>query len=246
MVYKGSQFYDDEQLLTKYLERRRWDENANDTIEKPVFMDLLGEVTDKDVLDLGCGTAGFGNELLDLGASSYTGIEGSKKMFELSKDIMTRNNGKVIHTAIEAWDFPASSYDMVVSRLVIHYINDIDALFDQVYNTLAQEGAFIFSVEHPVITSSYGTVKTEGLKQSWIVDQYFYTGPREQDWLGGKVIKYHRTIEDYFVGLQKAGFVIEGLRESKPQEKNFHNQETYHRRMKIPLFLFIKARKVLV
>lgn len=36
MAYKGSQFYDDEQLLNKYLERRRWNENANDTIEKPV------------------------------------------------------------------------------------------------------------------------------------------------------------------------------------------------------------------
>lgn len=244
MAYKGSQFYDDEQLLNKYLERRRWNENANDTIEKPVFMDLIGDVTEKNVLDLGCGTAAFGKELLGLGARSYTGIEGSKKMVELAQETLPKANGKVIHTAIEAWDFPASSYDMVVSRLVLHYINDIDTLFDQVYNALAQEGAFIFSVEHPVITSSYGTAKTEGLKQSWIVDQYFHTGPREQDWLGGKVIKYHRTIEDYFGGLQKAGFVIESLKESKPREENFHNPETYHRRMKIPLFLLIKARKV--
>jgi GNAT superfamily N-acetyltransferase len=61
---------------------------------------------------------------------------------------------------------------------------------------------------------------------------------------GGTVIKYHRTIEDYFKGLQKAGFIIECLRESKPREENFHNLETYKRRMKIPLFLFIKGKKI--
>lgn len=174
MAYKGSQFYDDEQLLNKYLERRRWNENANDTIEKPVFMDLIGDVTEKNVLDLGCGTAAFGKELLGLGARSYTGIEGSEKMVELAQETLPKANGKVIHTAIEAWEFPASAYDLVV----------------------------------------------------------------------GKVIKYHRSIEDYFGGLQKAGFVIESLKESKPREENFHNPETYHRRMKIPLFLLIKARKV--
>jgi len=243
MDYKGFQFYEDEHVLNRYLERRQWDENANDTIEKPIFMDFMDEVKEKNILDLGCGTAAFGNELLDLGAGSYTGIEGSRNMVERSQETMTRANGKVIHAAIEEWEFPSSSYDMVVSRLVLHYINDIVAIFDKVYNALAHGGTFIFSVEHPVITSSYGTFKPEGFKQEWIVDNYFYAGAREQEWLGGKVIKYHRTIEDYFVGLQKAGFVIESLKESRPREENFRNQETYRRRMRIPLFLMIKAVK---
>ncbi|TFE19077.1 class I SAM-dependent methyltransferase [Cohnella luojiensis] len=181
---------------------------------------------------------------MDSGALSYTGIEGSKNMVEISKETMNRANGKVIHTTMEDWDYPSSYYHMVVSRLALHYISDIESMFDKIYNSIEQEGTFIFSVEHPVMTSSYGIHKAEGFKQDWIVDNYFHTGVREQEWLGGTAIKYHRTIEDYYTGLQKAGFSIESLRESRPREENFQNQETYKRRMKIPLFLFMKAKKI--
>ncbi|MNI95747.1 hypothetical protein D3C73_1540660 [compost metagenome] len=36
MSYKGSDFYDNDVNLEKYIERRKWQENANDTLEKPV------------------------------------------------------------------------------------------------------------------------------------------------------------------------------------------------------------------
>jgi len=62
-------------------------------------------------------------------------------------------------------------------------------------------------------------------------------------WLGGHVIKYHRTVEAYFGGLQNAGFVVESVRESQPQRQQFSQEETYRRRQRIPLFLFFAARK---
>jgi hypothetical protein len=62
--------------------------------------------------------------------------------------------------------------------------------------------------------------------------------------MGGQVIKYHRTIEDYFTGLQRAGFVVESLREAEPQQEWFtEDEETYQRRKRIPLFLILAARK---
>ncbi|TFE19351.1 hypothetical protein [Cohnella luojiensis] len=65
MDYRGSQFYGEDHNFKNYLERRKWSENANDSIEKPIFMDLIGDVTEKNILDLGCGTASFGIELLE-------------------------------------------------------------------------------------------------------------------------------------------------------------------------------------
>ncbi|CAM2905992.1 class I SAM-dependent methyltransferase [Paenibacillus sediminis] len=241
---RGSQFYDQEHVFNNYMERRKWNENANDTIEKPIFMDLVADVTDYHILDLGCGTASFGNELLDSGARSYTGIEGSRNMVELSKEVMNRSNGTVIHTTMEEWEYPNACYNMVISRLAIHYINDIGVLFEQVYRSLLPGGSFIFSVEHPVLTSSYGNTKTEGWKQDWVVDHYFHNGARKQEWLGGTVTKYHRTIEDYFTAMQQSRFIIESLKESRPREEHFHNEETYKRRMRIPLFLFMKGKKL--
>nr|WP_280521177.1 class I SAM-dependent methyltransferase [Paenibacillus mangrovi] len=235
--------YDDELFFNRYQERRRWSENANDTIEKPIILQLIGDVTGRKVLDLGCGDASFGNHLLDLGAASYTGIEGSENMVAAAEKTLHRANTSIIHTTIEEWDFPDSQYDLAVSRLVLHYIQDIESTFKKVYQTLIDGGSFVFSIEHPVITSSYGIPREDGMKQDWVVDQYFHTGIRKQTWLGAAATKYHRTIEDIFSALQQVGFHVKNLRESRPDQANFENIETYERRMRIPLFLFFSAEK---
>jgi hypothetical protein len=61
--------------------------------------------------------------------------------------------------------------------------------------------------------------------------------------MGGTVRKYHRTLEDYFQSAQRAGFIVEHLREGHPQRENFLTDETYQRRKRIPLFLIMSLRK---
>jgi hypothetical protein len=131
----------------------------------------------------------------------------------------------------------------VLARLVLHYVADLPALCAQVFGTLVPGGRFIFSVEHPVITSCDRGWPTGNLRQDWIVDDYFDTGLRVASWLGGRVEKYHRTIEDYVTTLQRSGFSIEHLRESCPQREHFQDEQTYARRKRIPLFLFLAGRK---
>jgi hypothetical protein len=94
-----------------------------------------------------------------------------------------------------------------------------------------------------VITSSNQVMAETGVRQYWIVDDYFAPGERNVSWLGSQVIKYHRTIEAYFLGLQKANLVVESLRESCPQPELFTDEVLYARRKRIPLFLLMKARR---
>lgn len=240
MSTTGSDFYDNNTNFEKYMERRQWQENANDTLEKPVICELIGDVTGKKILDLGCGDARFAKELFNLACDEYIGIEGSNNMFQVASKSLEGLNGKVIKTTMEEWDYPQDSFHLVISRLAIHYIQDIDSLFAKIHQTLKPNGSVIFSVEHPVITS---TLQPSGTRTNWIVDHYFNDGFREQQWLGGKVLKYHRSIEQYYRALQAAGFTVEHLRESTPNRKNFINEETYQRRLRIPLFLFLSAKK---
>ena len=69
----------------------------------------------------------------------------------------------------------------------------------------------------------------------WIVDDYFVTGRRVTTWMGDEVVKYHRTVEDYFTTMQAAGFTIESLRESHPQRARFTDDALFARRQRIPL-----------
>jgi len=246
MGKNGPAFYDDEVVFTTYTSRRETRvDSPNETLEKPIFEELVGELTDLHILDLGCGSAGFGLEALNHGCRSYLGIDGSHKMVEAAREKLADAPGKVVCASIESWDYPSHQFDVVTSRLALHYVLEIEIVFAKVYQALIGGGRFIFSVEHPVITSCDRAWQIDGPRQDWIVDDYFETGPRVTTWMGGEVIKYHHTIEDYFIALRGAGFVVEALRESRPQRAHFHEEATFERRKRIPLMLFFAAYRPL-
>ena len=57
------------------------------------------------------------------------------------------------------------------------------------------------------------------------------------------MVKYHRTIEEYWQLIHKSGFKVIEIRESKPLKTNFKKLEEYERRKRIPLFLIFKLKK---
>jgi hypothetical protein len=62
--------------------------------------------------------------------------------------------------------------------------------------------------------------------------------------MGGQVVKYHRTVEDYFTALRRAKFTIDDVRESRPQRALFPDEASYIRRKRIPLMLFFAAQTI--
>jgi predicted TPR repeat methyltransferase len=78
----GSNFYDDEAVFATYRQHRHCPDTPNETLEKPVILELVAPVVHKRILDLGCGDAAIGKEFLQQGAASYTGVEGSQRMAE--------------------------------------------------------------------------------------------------------------------------------------------------------------------
>jgi SAM-dependent methyltransferase len=242
MGKNGPEFYDDEAVFATYMAGRETRiDGPNETLEKPVFDALTGDLANLRILDLGCGNAAFGLEALEQGCQSYFGIDGSYKMVKAAKQKLAGTIGKVVHATIESWDYPFHQFDLVTSRLALHYVQEIEPVFAKVYQALSEGGRFIFSIEHPVITSCDRARPTGGQRRDWIVDDYFETGPRLTHWIGGEVIKYHRTVEDYFAALRGAGFIVDALRESRPQRPRFTDEATYERRKRIPLMLFLSA-----
>lgn len=243
MAKHGPEFYDDEQVFATYMARREArPDNPNEALEKPVFDELLGSIADLRILDLGCGNAAFGVDALQRGCRSYLGIDGSHKMMEAAAHKLAGTAGKAIYAPIESWEFPVHEFDLVTSRLALHYVQEIEVIFERVNRALVKGGRFIFSVEHPVITSCDRGWQQAGPRQDWIVDNYFDTGSRLTHWMGGEVVKYHRTIEDYFSALRSTGFEVDALRESRPRREHFLDEATFERRKRIPLMLFFSAQ----
>jgi cyclopropane fatty-acyl-phospholipid synthase-like methyltransferase len=239
----GPEFYDDDTIFSVYQSHRQRTDSANDTLEGPVIFELAGALTGQRILDLGCGEAGFGLEALRQNCASYLGLDGSRNMVAAAQQALAGTRGAVEHATLEAWDYPAHAFDLIVSRLVFHYVADLASLFSRLHRALAANGRLVFSVEHPVITACDLAWQGVGQRQAWLVDNYFHPGARRVAWLGGQVVKYHRTVEHYFTGLQQAGFVVEALREAEPVRERFTDEALFHRRQRIPLFLIIAAHK---
>lgn len=243
MAKRGPDFYDDASVFAAYRAKSAQPYNAKETLEKPVFDELVGALRELRILDLGCGDTQFGREALQEGCRTYVGIEGSRNMFHLAQTTLAATKGTVIHAPIEAWSYPEQQFDLVTARLVLHYVEDLATVVAHVYRSLVPGGRFIFSVEHPVITSCDRAWRGGGVRQDWIVDDYFATGRRVVSWMGGELIKFHRTVEDYFSTLRTSGFAVDAVRESSPKRAVFADDATYERRKRIPLMLFFAARR---
>jgi SAM-dependent methyltransferase len=243
MEYRGASAYNDDQFFKNYMTRRNREESPNNLIEKPILIEMIGDVKGEKVLDLGCGDAKFGVELLQKGCTSYDGVEGSENMANEALKNLTGTVGNVHLSPMETWDFQTGSYDLVVSRLALHYLVDLKDIVRKAHKTLANNGRFVFSVQHPVLTSSIKSAAASSSKADWIVDDYFNTGERVEPWIDKKVVKYHRTVEEYFQLLKQAGFMIEDIREGTPRVEEFTNESEYKRRLRIPLFLLFSCKK---
>ncbi|MFG6149686.1 class I SAM-dependent DNA methyltransferase [Halobacillus sp. B23F22_1] len=242
MEYKGSSVYDQNEFFNAYLKRRNRIESPNHSIEEPVFNNLIGEVAGENILDLGCGDGRFGKKLVDRGCAWYLGVDASANMIKAAEANLDCVNGDVMRSSLENWEYPEGEFDLVISRLVFHYIKNLHKVLHEIHRTLREDGKFVFSVQHPVLTSSMKSAGKERVRSDWIVDDYFKTGKRIEPWIQQYVVKYHRTFEDYFSLLQQAGFHVNDVREGKPNS-NYLEKGEYERRRRIPLFLMFSCEK---
>lgn len=238
---RGGAFYDDPGVLERYRSHRQWVESPNRVMEEPAVLDELGSVSGARVLDLGCGEADTGRLLLDAGASSYLGVDGSARMSELARAALADRGAEVVKCDIEDFSVDSGSFDLVVSRMAFHYIEDLGPVLSGCHDWLVPGGRMVFTVTHPVVTSNDARASTDQPREDWVIDNYFLGGVREQLWLGGRTRWYHRTIEEYVQALRAAGFSLRNLRECAPHPDRFEHEAEFRRRQRIPLVLLLAA-----
>lgn len=240
---KGQDFYDQAGVFEQYVQHRDRIDNPNAVIEGPIIEELIGDPSGMGVLDLGCGYGDMGQYLVDRGVNFYTGIDPSTKMIKAAKKRLSADGLTFKTDSVESFDWTKKSYDLVIARLVFHYLEDLGVIINQIYEALKTKGVLIFSVEHPVMTAMMGKQAAGNKKESWKVAQYFEAGPRSHQWMGGTVIKYHRTIATYFQLLTTAGFTVTHLREGEPAAIHFQQASEYERRKNLPRYLIFRAVK---
>lgn len=235
--------YDNEKFFAEYAKMARSAVGLNAAGEwhqlKPLFPSLQG----KAVLDLGCGYGWHCKFALEQGASQVLGIDSSQKMIDEAKK---RNGSSKIHYRvcdIEEYDYPENMWDFVVSNLALHYIENIEAVFQNVHRTLKLHGTFILNIEHPVFTAGVGQdwIYSETKEPLyWPVDDYFKPGERNTRFLGCDVVKQHHTLTQILMGLLNNGFELNIVEEAMPS-KEMLDDPVMKDELRRPMMLLVKA-----
>lgn len=235
-------FYDDEHSLDAYLAHRHADVTSpNLVMEDPAFRAEVGEVDGLDILDLGCGDGTYAAKCLADGCASFIGVDAASGMIDRAK--VTAPGATFSVASMEALELDADAHDLVVSRMALHYVADLDPVLREVRVGLRPGGRFVFSVIHPVLTASLDVA--EGQRTSVTVDNYFNRGDRNRSWFGSSVTWQHRNVEDYVAAVLDAGFELSALRECEPVEDLFDGDiAELERRRRVPVFLLLAGRAV--
>jgi SAM-dependent methyltransferase len=212
--------YDQVEFFAGYRRLRQAGTGLNEVLEQPALGSLLpGSLEGMRVLDLGCGFGDFARRARRMGAARVVGIDASARMLA-EAERLTRDPGIEFRRArIEGLEPEALPYDLVVSSLCLHYVQDYPGAMARVARLLRSGGRFVFSVEHPMCTAraqQQWIRDPEGRALYWPVDDYHLEGARSTHWFVDHVVKYHRTVEAYVNGLLEAGFQLRRLLEPKP------------------------------
>jgi len=239
--------YDDPAFFAGYATLERFGAGWERAAEHDDLLALLPDVDGHRVLDLGCGAGQLAHYLATKGAAEVIGVDVSERMLALARAEWAHPRVTYRRAAIEELEFPPARFDLVVSSLVLHYVEDYAGLARRIAGWLAPGGVLVYSTEHPIYTARLpgdGWVLDDaGRRTRWALDRYADEGAREESWFVPGVRKVHRTVATLINGLVDAGLALERVVEPIPSEQWLagHPQQRDERRR--PIFLLVRARK---
>lgn len=170
----------------------------------PHLLDLLGDLTDRKVLDAGCGEGYLARALAARGAR-VTGIDLSPRLIALARERDPR--GEIAYRVADlSAPLPedAGRFEAIASYLVLNDVEEYRGFATTLAAALAPGGRLVLALNNP-----YGAVVHQH------VTDYFDSGavtPYRGLWaVGIKVYHHHRTLEEYLDVFLDAGLHLTKL-----------------------------------
>lgn len=143
--------YDNSEFFAAYAEMGRSKDGLKAAGEWHQLQPLFPKLQGKKVLDLGCGYGWHCKYAAQMGATEILGIDSSQKM--IAKAVADNSDDKIKYKVcgVEEYIYPENTYDLVVSNLVLHYIENLANVYQKVYCTLKVGGYFLDTVDNSQI-----------------------------------------------------------------------------------------------
>jgi SAM-dependent methyltransferase len=213
----------------------------NSLYERPAMLELLPAMSEARMLDAGCGAGWYAAELAKRGAL-VTAIDSSGALIEHARLRFASHPLNAVAGRVELrvadleqpLSFASdSSFDGIVSSLVLHYLREWVPTLREFRRILKPNGWFLFSTNHPA---------AESIRRQ--TNCYLEVEPIDDYWKWvGTVRYYRRSLSAIIEALTEAGLAVEKLVEPVPTDEfRKVKPKSYERLLKQPEFLLIRAR----
>lgn len=216
-------------------------------INNPSLFKMFPEdTTNKTFLDIGAGSGDLIKEWKDIFEEKNIYLSDySEKMCAFLKD-------KHISQNVFQWDIeePApidKQFDIVFSKLVLMFVNDLEKAALNISKVVNKDGVLIISVIHPTYWYSE-FLKGENSEFDVMKNGYFSTGVLIPKPIGGnkKLITnfIHRTLVDYISPFLNHGFLLDKIDEPRLTEEFVEENPRFSNRLDTPMRLNLRFRKI--
>jgi SAM-dependent methyltransferase len=210
----------------------------NNLYERPYLLSKLTDLSNKDVVDLGCGTGYFSKYAYSKGARVIA-VDLSEEMLKHSKNSMSYEN-ITFHKADLKDGLPfvnSNSQDYIICSLCIHYVRDWTLLLKDCFRVLKPSGRIYITTHHPISDQ-------EALKK----EDYFQEELASEEWGNpGNTFRVHfytKTFSSLMSQLLQSDLDLIAIEEPLPTEQcKIDSPKLYHWLSKNPSLLGITLEK---
>lgn len=247
MPRRPQNVYDDPEFFAGYAGLDRFGKAWGAAFEHASFTALLPSLTGVRALDLGCGAGQLALYLAEAGAAEVIGLDASERMLDVARAERSHPRVTYQRMPIEEASFPEGRFELVVSSLALHYVEDYPGLVRRIGTWLPSGGSLVFSTEHPIFlarATDDGWIRdAAGEPIGWAIDAYAEEGLRTETWFRDGVETYRRTMATLLNGIIDAGLTIERVVEAAPTEDQLRDYPDWIHERRRPIFLLIRAGK---
>lgn len=173
---------------------------------------LLGDVSGRRVLEVGCGQAACARWLARAGAHPV-GLDLSGGMLDHARKGNARTGIDIplIRATADRLPLGTATVDIACSAFgALPFVASIETVFAEVHRVLRPGGRWVFAVTHPMRWIFPDDPGPDGLA---VIQSYFDRTPYvEVDAAGhATYVEYHRTLGDYVRALALTGFGLDDL-----------------------------------
>lgn len=205
---------------------------------RAAFFDEVLSPAGSRTLEVGCGE---GRVTRDLGARGHrvVGVEPAASLLRAARAAGADDQQYAIADGARL-PFVDAVFDVVVAYNVLQVVDDLDRTLSEISRVLVPGGALCACVAHPLTDLGEVIEREDGPRLAIRPDYFEPRRVEDTVEMDGHTMTFRgwtRSLEDYSVGLERAGFCLERVREPRPELA----ASAFSRWRAAPLFMNFRA-----